>query len=185
MDYSELIGEIYPSNPDQQRFLQEYLDVYQLGQAHIAIAELARRGIIRAIITTNFDHYLEKALEQKGLNVQVISTDEDLQNSEPLIHCKSVRIYKPHGDLGRGALKNTPRDLERLSPYMETELIRVLSEHGVLVLGYSGRDKGIQKVFAERRSNHYPFFWVDPEPPEGAIEDVLKSKDCTYIPCTG
>lgn len=185
MEYAELMEKIYPNYPDQQSFLKNYLNNAEVGQAHTGIAELARRGIIRAIITTNFDHYIEKALEEKGLEPQVISTDEDLKNSEPLIHCKSIRIYKPHGDLGRGALKNTPIDLEKLSPLMEKELIRVLSEHGVIVLGYSGNDKGIQKLFKERSYNYYPLFWVKPNPPNNEIEKILKQKGYTYIPCTG
>ncbi len=185
MGYAELMEGIYPNYPDQQNFLDSYLGNREIGRAHIGIAELARRGIIRAIITTNFDPYIERALEEKGLKVQVISTDEDLKNSEPLIHCKAVRIYKPHGTLGRGILRNTPKDLEELSPLMEKELIRILGEHGVMVLGYSGRDKGIQKVFQERSHNHYPLFWIDPQFPEGEIEDILKEKDYTYIPCTG
>lgn len=185
MKYSELIEKVYPNYPDQQNFLKNYLNNKEVGQAHRGTAELVRRGIIRAIITTNFDHYIEKALEEKGLDIQVISTDEDLKNSEPLIHCKAVRIYKPHGDLGRGALKNTPKDLEKLSPLMERELIRVLSEHGAIVLGYSGRDKGIQRILKERSYSYYPLFWVNPNPPEGEIEDILKTKGYTYIPCTG
>jgi len=185
MEYSELIEKIYPNYPGQQDFLKEYLNNYEIGQAHRGIAELARRGVIRAVITTNFDHYIEKALEEKELEKQVISTDEDLKSSEPLIHCKSVRIYKPHGDLGHGALKNTPKDLEKLSPLMEKELTRVLSEHGVMVLGYSGRDKGIQKIFEERSYSYYPLFWVNLSPPEGEIEGILKTKAYTYIPCTG
>ncbi len=185
MEYSELIERIYPHYPDQQDFLKSYINKYEIGQAHRGITELVRRGIIRCIVTTNFDHYLEHALEEKGLEIQVISTDEDLKNSEPLIHCKAVRIYKPHGDLGRGALKNTPKDLETLSPLMEKELTRVLSEHGVIVLGYSGRDKGIQKLFKQRSYSYYPLFWVNTSHPQGKIDKILKEKDCTYIPCTG
>jgi len=146
---------------------------------------LARRGIIRCIITTNFDHYLEKALEEKGIEIQVISTDDDLIHSKPLIHCKEFRIYKPNGDLGKGALKNTSKDLEKFSTDMEEELIRVLSEHGVIVLGYSGQDKNFQEVFKKANFDRYPLFWVKPSPPKGVIEDILKSKNCTYIPCEG
>lgn len=185
MGYSELMEKLYPNYPDQQNFLIGYLDKYEIGHAHRGIAELARRGIIRAVITTNFDHYIEKALTERGLEIQVISTDEDLKNSEPLIHCKAVRIYKPHGNLGHGALRNTPKDLQELSPQMEKELIRVLSEHGVIVLGYACRDKGIQKIFTERSYTYYPFFWINPSPPEGETKDILKEKDYTYIPCTG
>ncbi len=185
MEYNELMHQLYPNYPDQQSFLKEYLNGKEPGLSHRGIAELARRKIIRAIITTNFDNYIEKALEEKKLEYQVISNDDDLEKSEPLIHCKSVRIYKPHGDLGRGALKNTPKDLEKLSLKMETELIRVLSEHGVIILGYSGRDKGIQKVLSERNPIYYPLFWVDPCTPNADIETILRSIDYTYIPCKG
>ena len=185
MEYSELMELIYPKNPDQQDFLKKYLNDHEIGESHKGIAELARRGIIRAIITTNFDHYIEKALEERGLEIQVISTEEDLRNSEPLIQCKSVRIYKPHGNLGCGKLKNTPKDLELLSQLMEEELIRVMSEHGVIVLGCSGRDKGIQQVFEKRNYNYYPLFWVDPQRPEKTMEKILKKNDYIYIQCTG
>jgi hypothetical protein len=185
MEYSELMELIYSKNPDQQDFLKKSLDNHEIGESHKGIAELARRGIIRTIITTNFDHYIEKALEERGLEVQVISTEDDLRNSEPLIQCKSVRIYKPHGNLGCGKLKNTPKDLELLSQLMEEELIRVMSEHGVIVLGYSGRDKGIRQVFEKRNYNYYPLFWVDPQRPEKTMEKILKKNDYIYIQCTG
>lgn len=185
MTYSELIGSIYPHNTDQQQFLSSYLEGHEIGQSHRGIAELVRRGIVRAIITTNFDHYIEKALEEYGLDIQVISNDEDLNNSEPLIHCRVVRIYKPHGTLGKGRLKNTPKDLESLSPLMEQELIRVMSEHGVIVLGYAGQDPGIIKIFQDRKSNFYPFFWINPSKPSGDIESIFNNELNTFIQCVG
>jgi len=123
MKYSQIMGNLFPKYPDQQAFLKQHLSNHDIGEAHKGIAELARRGIIRAIVTTNFDHYIEKALAEKGLDYQVITTDEDLTNSEPLIHCKCVRIYKPHGNLGQGVLRNTPRDLEQISSRMRKELV--------------------------------------------------------------
>ncbi len=66
---------------------------------------------------------------------------------------------------------------------METELIRVMSDHGIIVLGYAGTDLDIQKIFEGRRSNLYPLFWVDPNQPKGQIEEILKRGDYTYIHC--
>ncbi len=185
LPYSELIGQIYPNYPDQQRFLKEYLNDHKTGEAHTLIAELARRGIIRAVVTTNFDHFIEKALEDKGLEPQVISTEEDLMHSEPLIHCKAIRVYKPHGTLGRGALRNTPSDLERLSPKMESGLVRILSDHGVIVLGYAGEDEGMARVLDQRDCNYYPLFWVDPLPPAGKRKELIDRKQYNTISCDG
>lgn len=182
--YSELIGTLYPTYPEQQSFLKDCFGNPDPGESHKLIAELARRGIIRAIVTTNFDSCIEKALHQAGLEVQVISTDEDLVHSEPLIHCKAVRVYKPHGDLGKGMLRNTPADLMRLSPAMERELVRLLSEHGVVVLGYAGADEGIRRVFRERNRTYYPVFWVDPRQPAEAMAEILRAGAYTYIECT-
>jgi hypothetical protein len=183
MSYPELIEKLYPSYPEQQAFLKEFLNNKQSGETHDAIAELARRGIIRAIITTNFDKHIEKALEAKGIEVQTISSEEDLIHSEPLIQCQAFRIYKPHGDLGKGQLRNTPKDVETLPPRMEAEILRVMNEHGVIVLGYSGCDPGIRSLFEKRSSNFYPVFWVDPKYPDSPMGDIIKSKSSFFIKC--
>jgi len=185
MTYPELIGGIFSNYPDQQSFMEEQLGRHPHGEAHRLIAEMARRGIIRAIVTTNFDTCLEKALEEKGVELQILSNDKDVEDSEPLIHCKKLRIYKPHGTLGHGAIRNTPRDLEQLSPEMERQLTQVLGEHGVIILGYAGADKGIQRVLQARNHFRYPLFWVNPQPPNETIDAFLKQRGHTYIACTG
>lgn len=185
MSYSELIGELYPQSTSQQDFLCQHLEGHGVGDAHRDIAMLAKLGVIRAIITTNFDQYIEEALHEEELPVQVISTDEDLQSSDSLIHCSSVRIYKPHGDLGKGMLRNTPSDLERLSQPMEDELAQVLSDHGVIVIGYGGKDPGIQRVIARRKGLRYAMFWVDPKPPRDEDLEAMGRPEMTYISCEG
>jgi len=183
LSFSELMKEFYPQSPEQQDFLKKYLSSKNSKFAHDRIAELARRGIIRAIITTNFDCFIEEALIGKGIEIQTISTDDDLNNSEPLIHCKYVRIYKPHGTLGKGALRNTPFDIDSLSPLMEEELVRVVSEHGLLVIGYSGRDPGIMKMLDKRKKHLYQVFWVDPNSPSESANTFLSKCESTYLPC--
>ena len=183
MSYAELMDQLYPNYPDQQIFLKQALGTHPVGEVHQLIAELARRGIIRAIITTNFDNYIETALEEIKIKTRVISNAEDLMHCEPLIHCKEFRIYKPHGTLGKGAIRNTPKDLEKLSPRMEEELIRIIREHGVIVLGYSGRDEGIIEVFNQRDHNYYPLFWINPSKPTGKIEKIFEDPRVTYLQC--
>jgi hypothetical protein len=183
LEYCELIQELYSTSSEQRNFLDKWLGSHEIGDVHRSIAELARRDIIRGIITTNFDPLLERALEEKGIRVQVISNDDDLENSEPFIQCKSFRIYKPHGTIDRGQLKNTPKDLETLSPLMEDELVRVTGEHAVLVLGYSGKDEDIVKVFKRRKNLYYPVFWVNPSKPSEKVKFIFDDDKNVFIPC--
>lgn len=186
MEYAEIIGGIYENPVEQQRFLEEFLGNREPGEAHRAIAEMARRGILRAIVTTNFDHCLEKALIEKGLDVQIIANENVLEHSEPLIHCKKVRIYKPHGTLGEGKLRNTPKDLESLLPIWQDELTHLFSEHGVTIIGYSGQDKGILNVLLKRKNTYYPLFWVNPSKPSSKTAiDLFETNRATYVHCDG
>ncbi|GAA5262891.1 SIR2 family protein [Methanocalculus sp. MC3] len=183
MEYSNIIGNLFKSTVEQQKFLEGFLGNKEPGDAHRAIAEMARRGILRAIITTNFDHCLEMALKEKGLDIQVIANDHVLQYSEPLIHCKKVRVYKPHGSLGEGKLCNTPRDLENLSPEMENELQKMFNEHGVIIIGYSGRDPDILKLISNRKCSHYSLYWINPSKPSGEALKFFDNNQAIFIPC--
>lgn len=116
MKYSELIGGLFSTSVEQQSFVRDKLRANEPGKAHLLLAELARLRVLRCIITTNFDDLIEQALRIAGLTVQVISNDEDLKHSEPLIHCKQFRVYKPHGTIGVGRLHNTQRTSRNFHP---------------------------------------------------------------------
>lgn len=183
--YAELIDEIYPMPTQQQEFLGSFLGGKQFGPAHDLVAEMAVRGIIRAVITPNFDLCIEEAIKSKGLGVAVISTDEQLAVSAPLIQASEFRVYKYYGTLGVGALKNTPKDIERLTPGLEQELSRILTEHGLLVLGFAGADPGTQEVFRQRNPALYPIYWADPNPPHPDMLNILQAHQFEYIPISG
>ena len=185
MKYSELIGDLFNSSVEQQNFIRDKLKAEKPGDAHLLLAELARRKVLRCIITTNFDNLIEQALQQVGLGVQVISNDEDLKHSEPLIHCKQFRVYKPHGTLGVGRLRNTPADLERLSTRMERELVAILRDHGLIVLGYAGADESILNVFRKRKQRFFPTFWLNPSEPPESIPPYFANETFEYIYCKG
>ena len=185
MTYAKLISKLFPRPNDQRDFLKKHLNDKPIGDAHKLIAELVRRNIVRAIITTNFDNYIERALLEKGLTPQVLASDDDIRHAEPLIHCKSVRIYKPHGDLERGEIKNTPKDLEELNKAMAEELIHIMSDHCILIIGYAGEDAGILDILKKRNHNKYGLYWVDPKKPSGEANRILERFDCDYLPCEG
>ncbi|MBZ0270540.1 SIR2 family protein [bacterium] len=179
--FSELTSEIYSTDAQRRSFLDDYIGGKPAGEAHQLIAELARRGILRAIVTTNFDCCIENALHAKNLKPQVIVSDADVEGCEPLEHCYRVRIYKPHGSLDRGdLLRVTPAELAALPKKMTAELRRRFSEHGVIVLGYAGLDKGLQSIIERRKTNHFPLCWIDPNAPIPSVDEYLTrtNSDC-------
>jgi hypothetical protein len=161
--YPTIIDRLYPNAAEQQAFLDRQLRIRQPGRAHELIADLAHRGAIRAIVTTNFDDLIERALRARGLDVQVIASEADFEHATPLIHCAAVRVYKPHGTLGVGRLRNTPSDIETLPPTVAQELQRALDDHGLIVVGYAGADPGLMAVLRARRRNLYPVYWMHRE----------------------
>ena len=185
LSYSQLIGGLFNTTVEQQNFMRKQLRADKPGKAHQLVAELVRRGVLRCVITTNFDDLIEKALVEAGIPHQVIANDDDLKHSEPLIHCRQFRIYKPHGTIGVGRIRNTPADLRRLLGRMENELVRITRDHGLMVVGYSGADESILRVFQRRKQSQYPAFWINPIEPKDTIPPLFGSETFTYVPCKG
>lgn len=66
-------------------------------KAHVAIAELVKRGAVTVIITTNFDRLTEQALQAAGVSPQVISRPDAVAGMIPLSHAPAT-VIKLHGD---------------------------------------------------------------------------------------
>lgn len=169
MSYSEIMEKIFPEQRSQDDFLIDQLPVGDPGESHKMIAELAHRGVIRAVITTNFDDRIERALESRSIPVQILATEEDFSHAQPLIHEGRFRVYKPHGTLGRGRLRNTPADLDKLPDAISDGLLRAIDDHGLIIQGYAGADVGILDVLSRRRRNFYPVFWLSSSAPHEKV----------------
>ena len=182
--YDELVGGLFPTSVAQQAFLRKELHADEPGKAHRLIAYLAKLGVLRCVITTNFDDLIERALREEGLECQVI-TEENLDTSEPLIQCPVFRIYKPHGTIDSGRLRNTPEDLKQLHDGMERELVSIISDHGLIVLGYSGSDESIRRIFRQKRRYLYPTFWVHVDEVPQFDCPLFGNEPLHFVPCVG
>ena len=118
--------------------LLEVLDSDQLNANHEAIAELARRGLCRGVVTTNFDTLLESAFRKAGLECEVFETSEDFRES-PKGDCP---IYKIHGSVTAtsGLVDTVSQKLRGLSFPVRARLIDLYHRYHVLVVGFSGAD---------------------------------------------
>src|SRR3972149_7533323 len=100
-EYSDIISSIFPSNEEQRDYLIKFFDGKSPSKAHQLITEWVKKGLIRFIVTTNFDSLIEHALDEIGLRgkYSVISNGEDVLTSKPWHNEDICRIYKLHGTI--------------------------------------------------------------------------------------
>lgn len=174
LGYSDILELIAPDAATRRDYLAKHFGGVEPGPTHERLAELAVRGVVRVFVTPNFDRLLERALQARGIEPVVVTSDGDLDVAPGREHADCY-ILKPHGDYLQQTIRNTPAELAALPPAMTAELEEVLSRYGVVVLGYSGSDGAITQVLRSRRSR-YGVYWLArgelAEPARTLVENV-------------
>jgi hypothetical protein len=124
------------------------------------MAQLAARGAVRVIVTTNFDRLIEQALEAVGIMPQVVASAAAVEGMEPLAHARCT-VVKLHGDYAALDKLNTVEELSSYSEEMGGLLRRILDEYGLVVCGWSGDwDHALVEALEATKIRRYPLFWA-------------------------
>jgi SIR2-like domain len=188
LTYSEVLEDIAPDAPTRRASLAKHFEQVEPGPTYELLAQLPERGLVRVFVTTNFDRLLERALQARGIEPVVITSDADLASAPSREHADCY-VLKTHGDYLRETIRNTPTELAELEPGMTTELQEVFDRHGLVVLGYSGSDEALSNAL-RRRTSPYGLYWVaraEPtEPARGLVEAVggrliVRESACEFL----
>ena len=114
------------------------LDARAFNPCHQAIASLAKRRTVSAVLTTNFDTLIEAAFEAAACPLTVLASPLDYAEARKT-HCVLLKI---HGTARRSeALIDTVRQkMVGLHQLVRAEIARIIATTHVLVLGFSGDD---------------------------------------------
>ncbi len=119
--------------------------VYELGEpdaAHMFMARLARAGLVKLFVTTNFDRLLEDALLDQKVRFAVHATDRQLASASGA--ARTVAVLKLHGSIeNKPSIRATLRSVasREWSVGRERAIHHALQRRvPVIVMGYSASD---------------------------------------------
>jgi len=98
------------------------------------------------------------------------------------------RIYKMHGTIEKGIIRNTKKDLMRLPKELVKDCLDVIERHGMIVLGYAANkeDKAVSDIFNQRKFKGYTLYWASIS---GGLSvnatQIVSKQDGVVIPIKG
>ena len=181
-DYSELLDGLAKTPAERQQLLKGYFEPTDADleqghkeptKAHHAIAALAERGFIKAIVTTNFDRLMERALSAVGVEPTVLSTPDQIQGALPLVHT-SCCVLKVNGDYLDSRIKNTATELAVYPEEIDQLLDRIFDEFGLIVCGWSGDwDEALRRALERSSSHRFTTYWATRRKPSETAERLI------------
>lgn len=169
--YEGLLEKLGPTQHERQRLLRGYFersaeDVEAKRKlptpAHRAIARLVRAGAVRVIVTLNFDHLIEQAIRDEGLEPTVIASPSDIAGMAPLHTLESCVVHL-HGDyLSPTSMRNTFEELGSYDEDTQRLLERILQDYGLIVAGWSAKyDPVLRNAIAEHYATRFTMTWIE------------------------
>lgn len=152
---------------DQQSYLTDKLNSKFISPnvGHRILAGLLLCQKTKLVFTTNFDEVLENTFSlvgQRNLNTFHL---EGTHAALRALNNGGFPLYiKLHGDFKYTRLKNLPADLQANDAELQKCFLAASSRFGMVVSGYSGRDKNIMDMFFSALDQPNPFphglFWT-------------------------
>lgn len=181
-DYSNILSKLVKTPTERVNLLKPYFEpteeerennLKEPTKAHRAIAQIAKNGYVKVILTTNFDRLLEKALEEVGITPQVICNVDDIDGAIPLVHA-DFTIIKINGDYLDCRFLNTKEELEDYPDKVKEYVLRVINEFGLITCGWSGKwDNGLRQIIRQSENRRFPAYFLYKKNCETELKELI------------
>jgi tetratricopeptide (TPR) repeat protein len=175
-EYSALFAQFEPKELGRQRYIESIIEGQQPSFGYVVLANLMASNYINTIITTNFDDLVYSACTSYT-GIRPIVYAYGVLASEMRVTTPRPKILKLHGDFLYSTLKNTGREIKFQDPNMARQLAQVLTEYGLIVMGYSGGDKSVMKVLSSISPKNDLYWCVRKgDEPNADVKKLLNDK---------
>lgn len=184
-EYCKCFESFEPKESGRQRYIERIIEEHAPSFGYVVLANLMAQGLINTIITTNFDDLVYSACTT-FTGIRPIVYAYGVMASEMRFTAQRPKILKLHGDYLYSALKNTGKELAAQDPNMLSQLRQVLSEYGLIVVGYGGGDKSVMQALSEI-SDKQDLYWCvrRGEKPNENVEQLLREKGGYIVEING
>ena len=157
---------------------------------YVVLSYLLTKTRHNVVITTNFDHLTEDAVNYYAQTLPLII------GHESLAHYISKQITRPtiikiHRDLLFDP-KNTAKDVETLHEAWKEALNSIFSEYHPVFIGYAGNDNSLMDFLLENREQFTTGIWKYPywllynsEVPNQKVRELIEGTEGYLINCNG
>ena len=139
----EIMETYYFVLQDKLFSLFQVLEAGEPNANHKIIAKMAKVGKVKSILTTNFDVFIERALEEECVPYEVICTDEEFRDFYRK-GCKPFAVLKIHGTIRRPdtivAVANHYKSSKGFGGWKATVMHHYIKNYPTVFWGYSGWD---------------------------------------------
>ncbi|MGA9993983.1 MAG: tetratricopeptide repeat protein [Pyrinomonadaceae bacterium] len=176
-EYCKLFERFEQKEMGRQRYIESIIEGKEPSFGYVVLANLIASEYINTIITTNFDDLVYSACTTFTGKRPIVYA-YGIMASEMRVTSQRPKILKLHGDFLFSTLKNTDNETAVQDPNMEKQLRQVLTEYGLIVVGYSGGDKSVMNVLSQI-SKRNDIYWCirRGDKLSDAVEKLLKSKE--------
>lgn len=165
-EYAAYFEEAFPREADRQRYIDERMRVARASFGHLVLGALLAQRRARHVWTTNMDRCVEDGFTAHASTTLLVVADlgEPERTRRAIDEGRLPVLGKLHGDYQSRRLKNTGPELAAQDAQMRAAFVDACGHGGLVVAGYSGRDRTVMDALGEAASRAHPFpaglFWV-------------------------
>lgn len=162
-EYSFYFYDYLKTPEDRSKYIQKLVKDKKPAIGYQVLGKLIIEGKFKNIWTTNFDELTEHGIRYNNLT-QAINVYSSSNAGSTINNNSFPCITKLHGDFRYDYLKNTEDELKNTEQSLANQFKKKLVDHGLIVIGYSGNDESIKKLFDEGFNNqdflNKGLFWL-------------------------
>jgi NAD-dependent SIR2 family protein deacetylase/tetratricopeptide (TPR) repeat protein len=158
--YSDALEALLPQPRQRRKWLERYMIDARPSSGYLGLIDLARRGLVRSVLTTNFDDLLKQAagVGEPRLVMREVTHEQAISESEwpP----QKLTLLKLHGDFLFDSMRNTSEELTTLPEKQKETVVRCARDGGIVIVGYSGGDDSVMSTLEGLDDVPLGLYWL-------------------------